>query len=45
VREVEQVVVVQPEQWALQHHGEREVVVRHEQHVGEGNEVHDRKLL
>ncbi len=39
IGEVEQSVVVESEQRALQHDGEREIVLRHQQHVGERDEV------
>ena len=42
---VEQVVVVEAEQRALQHGREREIVLRQQQRVGEHHQIHDRDVL
>ena len=43
--EREQLVVVEAEQRALQHDGKREIVLGHQQHIGERDEVLDRELI
>ena len=42
---LEQVLVVQAEQRALQHGRQREIVLRQQQRVGEHHQVHDRDML
>ena len=45
MREREQVIVVETEKRALEHDGERQIVLRHEQHVGERHEVLHGELI
>ncbi len=45
MREREQIVVVETEERALEHDGEREIVLRHEQHVGERHEILHGELI
>ena len=45
MREREQSVVVEAEQRALQHDGERQIVLRHQQHIGERHQVLHRELI
>ncbi len=43
--EVEQRGIVEAEERALEHDGERQIVVRHEQHLRERDEILDRELI
>ena len=45
VRDPEQVVVAQAEQRALQHRGEREIVLRQQQRIGQRDQVHHRDMI